>query len=83
VLATTPGVVVNSGARDSWGRAAIKISRVDDYDGEIIATYEKPDGSQVLQSSFTTSNTNGGYAVTFSDVYLSITRTDKAPATSS
>jgi hypothetical protein len=82
VLATTPGVVVNSSARDSRGRAAIKISRVDDYDGEIIATYEKPDGSQVLQSSFTTSNTNGGYAVTFSDVYLSITRTNKAPATS-
>jgi hypothetical protein len=79
VLATTPGVVVNSSARDSRGRPAIKISRVDDYDGEIIATYEKPDGSQVLQSSFTTSNTSGGFAVTFSDVYLSITRTNKAP----
>jgi hypothetical protein len=82
VLATTPGVVVNSSARDSRGRAAIEISRVDDYDGEIFATYEKPDGSQVLQSSFTTSNQNGGFAVTFSDVYLSITRTSKAPVAS-
>jgi hypothetical protein len=82
VLATTPGVAVNSSARDSRGRTAIKISRVDDYDGEIFATYEKPDGSQVLQSSFTTSNTSGAHAVTFSDVYLSITRTNKAPANS-
>jgi hypothetical protein len=82
VLATTPGVVVNSRARDSRGRPAIEISRTSDYDGEVIATYEKPDGSRVLQSSFTTSNQNGGYAVTFSDVYLSITRTNKAPAAS-
>ena len=80
MLATTPGVTVDTSARDSQGRPAIKISRVDDYDGASYATYEKPDGSAVLQSSFTTSNLYGGTAVTFSDVYLSITRTDKAPA---
>jgi hypothetical protein len=59
-----------------------KITVIDSQTGDVWTFQKGANGSRVLQSSFTTSNTNGGYAVTFSDVYLSITRTNKGPTTS-
>ncbi len=80
VLENTPGVVVNSGALDAAGRAAVEISRVDSY-GEQIADYENPATATVLEASFTstsesTANKTGWNG---SDLYLSISGTNTAP----
>jgi hypothetical protein len=81
VLATTPGVVVDPNARDSLGRAAVEISRLDTEAKLLLATYESPSTGAVLQSTFTnllgsvsTQNLDLG-----SDVYLSVTWANSVP----
>jgi hypothetical protein len=83
VLENTPGVVVNSSARDADGRAAIEISRVDSY-GEQVAVYENAATATVLEASFsaTSESTANKTGWNGSDLYLSVTSTDTAPTAS-
>jgi hypothetical protein len=60
VLASVPGVTVNASARDSAGKPAVEISRVDNSglpggksDGIGYATYEDPATGAVLESTVT------------------------------
>jgi hypothetical protein len=50
VLATTPGVQVNTTARDASGRRAIELSRPDQASGWLTATFENPGNGSVLES---------------------------------
>ena len=95
VLAAVPGVTVNPSARDSIGRPAVEISRVDNSglpvsksDRVIYATYESPATGAVLESTVTYPP---GFEVTPQDphaertvvdttVYLSITWASAVPA---
>ena len=51
VIAATPGVVVNSHARDSLGRPAVEISRYDPQAKYTEAVFEAPDATRVLETS--------------------------------
>jgi hypothetical protein len=83
VLAATPGVVVNAHARDSIGRPAIEISRVDSADKDTIAVFEDPATGRVLESTdtFPADKADGFVGATYSDLYLSVTRTAARPTT--
>jgi hypothetical protein len=86
VLAATPGVMVNSHARDSIGRAAVEISRYDAQANYTEAIYEAPDASRVLAtiSRQPARPAQGGLpaqkASQTSDIFLSITRSNTRPA---
>jgi hypothetical protein len=81
VLATTPGVVVSTHAKDSIGRPAVEISRVSRAVGNTIAIFEDPANARVLESTDTypASKTTGATGGTNSDLYLSVIRTDTPP----
>ncbi|HUB37906.1 MAG TPA: hypothetical protein VMA72_03540 [Streptosporangiaceae bacterium] len=78
VIAATPGVVVNSHARDGLGRSAVEISRYDSAASYTEAVYETPDAARVLETSSlrpATPAMNGRpaeKAYQLSDTYLSI-----------
>jgi hypothetical protein len=80
VIAATPGVVVNSHARDSLGRAAVEISRYDRADNYTMAVFEAPDGTGVLETSSLHPATSAQAAYQLSDTYLSITWSAGRPA---
>jgi hypothetical protein len=96
VLAAVPGVTVSSSARDSIGRPAVEISRVDNSglpggksDGIIYATYESPATGAVLESTVTyppgsdivtPQDPHGNGTVVDTTVYLSITWASAVPA---
>ncbi len=85
VLEATPGVVVNSHAKDNIGRAAVEISRYDKANNYTEAIFESPDATRVLETVSihpATVAQNGlpaehGYSLP--DTYLSITRTNHRP----
>jgi hypothetical protein len=76
VLAATPGVRVNSGARDSIGRPAVEISRYDSAAEVDEETFENPATGATLETAFvyTESGTEG------TDIYQSITSSNTLPA---
>jgi len=96
VLAAVPGVTVNPSARDSTGRPAVEISRVDNSglpggrsDQEIYATYESPATGAVLESTVTyppgsdivtPQDPTGNSTVVDMTVYLSVTWASVIPA---
>jgi len=96
VLATVPGVTVNSSAHDATGRPAVEISRTDDSglpggrsDGSTYATYENPTTGTLLETAITYPPGSGattpqdpqGTATTVDvTVYLSITRSGTIPS---
>ena len=96
LLATVPGVTVNPSARDSTGRPAVELSRVDDSglpggksDGDIYATYESPATGAVLESTIiyppgsdivTPQDPHGKGTVVDTTVHLSVTWASAVPA---
>jgi hypothetical protein len=78
VLASTPGVAVDSHARDSTGRPAIEISRFDPQAKTVYATYENPTDGAVLESAFTSET--GTQLSTTSDLYESLSWTNAVPS---
>lgn len=85
VLASTPGVVVNSHAKDDIGRPAVEISRYDKAANYTNAVFEAPDASAVLETAslHPATKANGGLpaeaAYSLSDVYLKTTWTNALP----
>lgn len=95
VLATVPGVKVDSSARDSLGQPAIELSRADNSglpsgksDGQVFASYENPVTGAVLESTVTSppssgvvtpQQPNGGSTVVDATVYLSVTWVNSVP----
>ena len=79
VLATTPGMTVDSHAKDSLGRPSIEISRTDNSEGEVTSVFEDPADSGVneLLSSWPAQGSQP--ASQSGDVFLSTTRTDSFP----
>jgi hypothetical protein len=75
VIAATPGVVVNSHARDSIGRPAVEISRFDAAARYTEAIFAAPDATRVLETSSIQPATPAS-----SDTYLSITWSRARPA---
>ena len=75
VLADTPGVRVKNGARDSAGRPAVEISRVDQVAKANVETFENPKTGATLESAW--AEPNGEF---LEDLYLSITYTNHIPA---
>ena len=88
VLAATPGVIVNSHAKDDLGRPAIEISRYDKAANYTNAVFEAPDASAVLETDSlhpATRAQNGlpaEAAYSLSDIYLKITWTNTLPTRS-
>ena len=86
VIAATPGVVVNSHARDSLGRAAVEISRYDPQAKYTEAVFEAPDATRVLETSSLEPATPardglpGEKAYQLSDTYMSITWSAARPS---
>jgi hypothetical protein len=96
VLATVPGVRVDSSARDSIGRPAVELSRTDNSglpggrpDGITYATYESPATGAVLESTatyppgsdvVTPQDPHGTGTVVDTTVYLSVTWASAVPA---
>jgi len=86
VIAATPGVAVNSHARDSLGRAAVEISRYDPQAKYTEAVFEAPDASRVLETSSLEPATPASHglpgekAYQLSDTYLSITWSATRPS---
>jgi hypothetical protein len=86
LLAATPGVAVNSRAKDSIGRPAVEISRFDDAADYTMAIFEAPDATRVLETSSIepAKPAQDGFpaqaASTLSDTYLSITRSNIRPS---
>jgi hypothetical protein len=76
VLADTPGVVVNTNARDMIGRPAVEISRLDTAVGVEDQTFENPATGAVLETAFVYlgSKTEG------TDLYQSVTSSNALPA---
>jgi hypothetical protein len=80
VLATTPGVQVNSHATDRAGRPAIEISRLTSDGFDIPETFQDPRTGAVLETGFVypahpgQTKTPDGF-----DVYQSTTRTNTPP----
>jgi hypothetical protein len=75
VLADTPGVQVKDGARDSAGRPAVEISRVDQVAKANVETFENPKTGATLESAWL--EPSGEF---LEDLYLSITYTNHIPA---
>jgi hypothetical protein len=79
VIAATPGVAVNSHARDSLGRPAVEISRYDSAAHYTEAIFEAPDATRVLETSSlepavpAQDGVPAQKAYQLSDTYLSIT----------
>jgi hypothetical protein len=74
VLADTPGVRVDSHARDDLGRAAVEISRYDAATRVDDQTFEQASTGTVLQTAFVYPNGTKG-----TDLYLSVTSRDTVP----
>jgi hypothetical protein len=86
VLAATPGVVVNSHAKDSLGRPAVQISRYDSASKYTNAIYESPDATRVLETAsiYPATKAHDGVpaqaASVLSDTYQAITWVNSVPA---
>jgi len=82
VLAATPGVRVNSRARDDRGRPAVEISWFDRVTSDTLATFEDPSTTRMLEQTDTAApaGVNGHRTYTGRDLYLSITRASSVPA---
>ena len=86
VIAATPGVAVNSHARDSMGRPAVEISRYDPQAKYTEAVFEAPDATKVLETDSMEPATpaHGGLpgekAYQLYDTYLSITWSATRPS---
>src|SRR3984885_929816 len=82
VLAATPGVQVNSHARDDRGRPAVEISWFDRVTSDTLATFEDPATTRMLEQKDTSTpaGVNGHSTYTGRDLYLSITRASSVPA---
>ena len=74
VLADTPGVTVQTGARDSSGRPATEISRYDAASKTNVETFENPATGATLESAW---RSPGEFD---EDLYLSTTYTNNIPA---
>ena len=74
VLADTPGVQVDSHARDDLGRAAVEISRYDAVTRVDDQTFENPKTGAVLETAFVYKDGTKG-----TDQYLSVTSRDTVP----
>ena len=74
VLADTPGVRVNSHAKDDLGRAAVEISRTATATGIKDQTFENPKTGAVLETAFAYPDGTKG-----TDLYLSVTSRDTVP----
>jgi len=85
VLAATPGVRVDTHARDGIGRTAIEISRYDKAANYTEAIYEAPDATRVLETisrhpaTPAQNGLPGERAYHASDIFLSITRSNTRP----
>ena len=81
VLAATPGVQVNSHARDGLGRPAVEISWFDRVTSVTLATFEDPSTTRMLEQTDTAAPAavNGHTRSTGRDLYLSITRARAVP----
>ena len=81
VLAATPGVRVNSQARDSLGRPAVEISWFDRVTSVTLATFEDPSTTRMLEQTDTATPAavNGHTGSTGRDLYLSVTRARAVP----
>ncbi|MDX6333519.1 MAG: hypothetical protein QOG05_859 [Streptosporangiaceae bacterium] len=82
VLAATPGVRVDSHARDQLGRPAVKISWFDRVTSVTLATFEDPSTTRVLEQTDTSTPAavNGHSSSSGRDLYLSVTRSRTVPA---
>jgi len=74
VLAETPGVTVQTGAKDSSGRPATEISRYDAASKTNVETFENPATGATLESAW---RSPGSFD---EDLYLSTTYTNTIPA---
>jgi hypothetical protein len=74
VLADTPGVRVDSHARDDLGRPAVEISRTATATGIEDQTFENPKSGGVLETAFIYPDGTKGY-----DLYLSVTSSRTVP----
>jgi hypothetical protein len=74
VLADTPGVIVQTGAKDSSGRAATEISRYQAPGKTTVETFEDPATGATLESAW---RSPGEFD---EDLYLSTTYTNTIPA---
>jgi hypothetical protein len=81
VLAATPGVQVNSHARDGLGRRAVEISWFDRVTSVTLATFEDPATTRMLEQTDTSTPAavNGHTSSTGHDLYLSVTRARAVP----
>jgi hypothetical protein len=81
VLAATPGVQVNSHARDDRGRPAVEISWFDRVTSVTLATFEDPSTTRLLEQTdvATPAAVNGHTSSSGRDLYLSITRARAVP----
>jgi len=75
VLAATPGVRVDSHARDDLGRPAVEISRTATATGIEDQTFENPKTGAVLETAFVYQDGTKG-----TDLYLSVTSRNTVPA---
>ncbi len=74
VLADTPGMRVDSHARDAIGRSAVEISRYDRATGVDDQTFESPSTGAVLETAFVYRNGTTG-----TDLYTSVASSDTLP----
>jgi hypothetical protein len=74
VLADTPGVQVKTGTKDSAGRPAVEISRVDQVAKAKVETFENPKTGATLESAWVEPS-----GKLLEDLYLSITYTNHIP----
>jgi hypothetical protein len=81
VLAATPGVRVDSHARDGLGRPAVEISWFDRVTSVTLATFEDPATTRMLEQTDTSTPAavNGHTSSTGRDLYLSVTRARAVP----
>jgi hypothetical protein len=75
VLADTPGVQVKTGTKDSAGRPAVEISRVDQVAKAKVGTFENPKTGATLESAWVEPS-----GELLEDLYLSIAYTNHIPA---
>jgi hypothetical protein len=75
LLADTPGVRVNSHARDDLGRAAVEISRTATSTGIVDQTFENPKTGAVLETAFSYRDGTRG-----TDLYMPVTSSNHVPS---